>query len=66
MHYRFSSTWLVILDALLLGRRMERESQDALFRAKQFLEKSKIRAAEKVSALAEAGTPSAGASGGTR
>lgn len=36
----------VVRDALFLRRRMERESRDALFRAKQILEKSKNHVAD--------------------
>jgi Polyketide cyclase / dehydrase and lipid transport len=40
MQYRFGRTWLVVLDALFLRHRMERESREALRRAKQILETS--------------------------
>ena len=39
MQYRFDRAWLIVLDALFLRRRMERESRKALLRAKQILEK---------------------------
>jgi hypothetical protein len=40
MQYRFGRAWLIVLDALFLRRRMERESREALRRVKQILEKS--------------------------
>jgi hypothetical protein len=40
MQYNFGRTWLIILDALFVRRRMQRQSREALFRAKHILEKS--------------------------
>ena len=40
MQYNFGQTWLIILDALFVRRRMQRQSREALFRAKHILEKS--------------------------
>jgi hypothetical protein len=40
MQYNFGQTWLIILDALFVRRRMQRQSREALFRAKQIPEKS--------------------------
>jgi hypothetical protein len=40
MQYRFGRAWLIVLNALFLRRRMERESREALLRVKQILEKS--------------------------
>ncbi len=38
--YNFGRTWLIILDALFVRRRMQRQSREALFRAKHILKKS--------------------------
>jgi hypothetical protein len=40
MQYNFGQTWLIILDALFVRRPMQRQSREALFRAKHILEKS--------------------------
>ncbi len=40
MQYRFGRAWLIVLNALFLRRRMERESREALLQVKQILEKS--------------------------
>jgi len=40
MQYNFGQTWLIILDALFVRRRMQRQSREALFRTKHILEKS--------------------------
>ena len=40
MQYNFGQTWPIILDALFVRRPMQRQSREALFRAKQIPEKS--------------------------
>ena len=41
VHYRYAQPWLVVLDALFLRRRNEREGRECLRRAKQILEEAR-------------------------